>query len=175
MTARSGGVVVPDGVAAGAYPLSAAQYGIWFAQQRDVHTSYTVAQSIEVRGDLDTELLTAALVAAGHEFESFVLRLIEVGGRPFQVVDHSIDLSLQLIDLRASADPVTAARDWMRRDYTAPLDVLHDRLARGAVLRTGDQHYPVVLPASPCRPGRVRRDDDLPPHRRAVHSRRTGA
>ena len=133
--------VLADPLPAEAFPLSAAQYGLWMAYQLDPDISLSVAQCVEVDGELDVALLSQAYATAGHEFETFAVRLIAVGGRPYQLVDHTLDQSVDLIDMRAHRDPVTTAYEWMERDYTRPLDVLHDRLTRSVVLRTGDRHY----------------------------------
>ena len=116
--------VVADPLLGEAFPLSAAQYGVWLAYRLDPDISLSIAQCIDVRGKLDVGVLRQAYGAAGREFETFAVRLVEVDGRPYQLVDHSLDVSVDLIDLRAHADPVTAAHEWMERDYTEPLDVL---------------------------------------------------
>ncbi|MBJ8342866.1 amino acid adenylation domain-containing protein, partial [Antrihabitans sp. YC3-6] len=123
------------------FPLSAAQHGIWLAYKLDPEISLSVAQCVEVCGDLDVALLNWAYATAGREFEAFAVRIIDVGGRPHQIVDHSLDVSVELIDVRSCTDPVAAAHDWMEQDYTAPLDVVGDRLIRSAALWTGNQHY----------------------------------
>ncbi|HEY5853354.1 MAG TPA: amino acid adenylation domain-containing protein, partial [Aldersonia sp.] len=139
--ARDDRGVVAETVPGDAFPLSRAQHGIWLAYRLDPSTSLSIAQCVEVHGEFDFELLSRACSVAGHEFETFVVRLVEVDGRPYQIVDHSLDLSTALIDLRSEADPVAAADEWMRRDYTAALDPLRDRLIRSVVLQTGNRDY----------------------------------
>lgn len=74
--------VVTDAVPENAFPLSPAQSSIWLAYQLNPGTSQSIAQCIEVHGELDLELLNRAYVSAGHEFETLAVRLIEVGGLP---------------------------------------------------------------------------------------------
>lgn len=61
---------------AGAFPLSAVQRSMWFAQQLHPTVPYFIAQYIEFHGDLDMQLLSRAAVEAAHEFESPFLRLM---------------------------------------------------------------------------------------------------
>ena len=130
-----------SGVPAGAFPLSAAQRGIWFAQHLAGSAPISIAQYVEVIGALDVAALSAASVRSGREFGSGFLRLIEVDGVPFQLVDESLSGEPAYIDMRGEADPDAAAQDWMRAEFTAPLHILRDRVVNAAVLQIGDNHY----------------------------------
>lgn len=125
---------------AGAFPLSAAQRGIWFAQHLAGDTPVNIAQYVDITGDLDLDALESAARAVGREFGTGFLRILEEDGHPFQTVVHTGE-RLTVVDLRGEADPVAAARDWMERDYTAPVDMCTDRLAVTAVLRVGDNRW----------------------------------
>lgn len=129
------------GAPEGAFPLTSAQRGIWFAQQLDHEVPVTIAQYVELHGDLDLDLLTTAGRTAGQEFRSGYLRLAEIDGLPYQFVDRSLADDLTVVDLRAEPDPAAAARDWMHREYRAPIDMYRDRLVVSAVLRLGDSHW----------------------------------
>ncbi|WP_406230182.1 amino acid adenylation domain-containing protein [Nocardia sp. NBC_01009] len=126
---------------AGPFPLSAAQRGIWFAQQVAGSVPISMAQYIEIIGDIDLDAMIAASCRAGREFGTGYLRLIEIDGTPYQTVDPTMETEPAIIDLRAKPDPMRAAREWMRADYTAPLDLLRDRLVKGAGLRIGDDTW----------------------------------
>ncbi|MDV7356861.1 amino acid adenylation domain-containing protein [Rhodococcus oxybenzonivorans] len=123
------------------FPLSAAQYEAWLAQQLAPDVPLCIAQYVELHGTLDVDLLMSATVAAADEFGSPFLRLIEVEGRPFQLVDPSTDRSIGLVDFRGEVDPEDAARRWMRADCATPIDLTHDRLVESSILRVGDEHY----------------------------------
>ncbi|MDV7278362.1 non-ribosomal peptide synthetase, partial [Rhodococcus oxybenzonivorans] len=123
------------------FPLSSAQRGMWLAQRLTPEVPLCIAQYVEVHGPLDVALLDEASVTAAREFHSPYLRIFEVDGEPFQVVDPTLELSTEYVDLRAAADPVAAAHTWMEDDYTRPLDPEADMLAASAVLHVGDQHY----------------------------------
>ncbi|MGW6333102.1 amino acid adenylation domain-containing protein [Nocardia rhamnosiphila] len=134
-TARSGTTV------GNPVPLSAGQRGLWLAQQLRPDIPISEAQYIELHGDLDIELLRRSLLRAGHEFQSGYLRLVENGGEPQQLYDPYLASTGPILDMRGEPDPVAAGLQWMRREYTAPLDILRDRLFAGALLQVGDRHY----------------------------------
>ncbi|MEU7628825.1 amino acid adenylation domain-containing protein [Nocardia sp. NPDC049220] len=129
------------GLPDGAFPLSAAQRGIWFAQHIAGDTPISIAQYVELTGHIDLDLLARAARQAGREFGTGYLRLIEVDGHPFQVVDSTLDDSLTSIDFRDAADPEAAAHAWMRAEYEAPLELARDRLVRVAMLRIGADRW----------------------------------
>jgi len=60
-----GPVLVDDERQAG-FPLSSAQRGIWFAQHLLGDIPLTIAQYIDVHGDLDTEAFADAGAATGR-------------------------------------------------------------------------------------------------------------
>ncbi|MEU1544735.1 amino acid adenylation domain-containing protein [Nocardia sp. NPDC005745] len=126
---------------AGAFALSAAQRGIWFAQHVAGDTPISIAQYVELNGPIDLDLLARSARQAGREFGTGYLRLIEVEGHPFQFVDTTLDDSLETLDFRSEPDPEAAARAWMRGEYEAPLELTRDRLVRIAMLRVGAQRW----------------------------------
>ncbi|MCD5421042.1 non-ribosomal peptide synthase/polyketide synthase [Rhodococcus pyridinivorans] len=134
--ANAQGIVPP-----GAFPLSPAQLGMWFAQHVDPTVPANIAQYVELEGDLDRDLLRAASVRAAHEMGSGFLRFIEVDAQPYQLVDPTLEESVGYEDLRGEPDPRQAALDWMRDDRSRPVDVLRDRLISATVLRIGDRRY----------------------------------
>ncbi|GAF46261.1 hypothetical protein RW1_030_00010, partial [Rhodococcus wratislaviensis NBRC 100605] len=138
----SGDVTTEGRIPDGAFPLSAAQQGMWFAQQLDPDVPVTIAQCVELVGALDVALLSESMITAGRELGSAFLRLVEVDGVPYQLVDPTLEASVRFVDLQHEPDPRAAAKEWMRQEYTAPLDVCRDRLTTSAVLRIGlNRHY----------------------------------
>ncbi|MTK33591.1 amino acid adenylation domain-containing protein, partial [Nocardia seriolae] len=123
------------------FPLSAAQQGIWYAQQLTGPTPITNALCIDLRGDLDVELLLASFWRVAGEFGAARLRVIETGTGPVQVADRPLDEPVRFQDLRSEADPIAAAHDWMRAEYRRPVDLQRDRLVTTAVLRVADRHW----------------------------------
>ncbi|MEV6101923.1 amino acid adenylation domain-containing protein [Nocardia sp. NPDC051981] len=129
----------PDSSAA--FALSAAQRGIWFAQQLAGDTPVSIAQYVELTGPVDVQLLADATRRAGREFGTGYLRLTEIDELPWQLVDTTLDDTIDTVDLSGAPDPVAAARAWMHAEYTAPLDLTRDRLCLIAMLRLGPDHW----------------------------------
>ncbi|WP_233434674.1 non-ribosomal peptide synthetase [Nocardia yamanashiensis] len=124
-----------------AFELSAAQRGIWFAQQVAGDTPISIAQYVEFSGDVDIAVLARAVRQAGSEFGTGGLRLVETGGVPCQVVDPGLDIDVELVDLGGRPDADAAARAWMRAEYAAPLDLYADRLIRVVLLRLDEESW----------------------------------
>ncbi|AVL26553.1 putative non-ribosomal peptide synthetase [Nocardia brasiliensis NBRC 14402] len=129
------------GLPEGAFPLSAAQRGIWFAQHIAGDTPISIAQYVELRGPIELDLLARAARQAGREFGTGYLRLVEVAGQPFQFVDPTLDDNLITLDLRGEPDPEAAAHAWMRAEYNAPLELTRDRLVRVVMLRLAEDRW----------------------------------
>ncbi|MEV6767679.1 non-ribosomal peptide synthase/polyketide synthase [Nocardia sp. NPDC051030] len=123
------------------FPLTPGQLGLWYAQLLEPEVPSNVAEYLDVRGELDHTVLEQAHLEAFRETESIMVRVLEVDGEPRQMVDPRLPVSIPLIDLREAADPIAAAHDWMRADFTAPVDLLADRLFGGALLRVADRRY----------------------------------
>ncbi|WP_157514135.1 non-ribosomal peptide synthetase, partial [Nocardia concava] len=123
------------------FPLSAAQQGIWYAQQLTGSNPITNALCIDLRGELDVELLMASFWQVAGEFGAARLRVIETEDGPRQVVDRPLDEPTRLLDLRGESDPVAAAQDWMRDEYSRPIDLQRDRLIATVVLRVEDDRW----------------------------------
>ncbi|WP_454195914.1 amino acid adenylation domain-containing protein [Nocardia sp. Marseille-Q1738] len=137
LSAKDTDTTLPDG----AFALSAAQRGIWFAQHVAGDTPISIAQYVELNGPMDVDLLARSARQAGREFGTGYLRLVEVEGHPFQFVDTTLDDSLDIIDFRAEPDPEAAAQAWMRAEYETPLELTRDRLVRIAMLRVGAERW----------------------------------
>ncbi|MEU4345711.1 condensation domain-containing protein, partial [Nocardia sp. NPDC023852] len=132
---------VPEVPATQPVPLSAGQRGLWLAQQLSPDVPICEAQYIELHGDVDSDLLRATSIQAGHEFQSGYLRLVLIDGEPHQLFDPALDSTGPVIDMRGEPDPMAAGLQWMRREYTTPLDMSRDRLVASALLQVGDRHY----------------------------------
>ncbi|MBU3063590.1 amino acid adenylation domain-containing protein [Nocardia sp. NEAU-G5] len=128
-----------SGMSDGAFALSAAQQGIWFAQQLAGDMPISIAQFAELIGPVDTEMAANAGRQAGREFGTGYVRLIEAENRLIQVVDTTLYEGYIVLDLRHEKNPEAAAYAWMRAEYSAPLDLLGDRLISSALLRLSDE------------------------------------
>ncbi|MFF9023612.1 amino acid adenylation domain-containing protein [Streptomyces eurythermus] len=120
-------------------PLSMAQQGVWFAHQLDPSgRRYNCGECIDIRGDLDPEVLRRAWARLCSEAE--VLRVTSVGedGEGLrQYVSAAPPKTPPLVDLRDSADPEEAARKWMDADLATSVDLEKGPLSHAVVFRLG--------------------------------------
>ncbi|MGB7383177.1 MAG: amino acid adenylation domain-containing protein, partial [Rhodococcus sp. (in: high G+C Gram-positive bacteria)] len=114
---------------------------MWFAQHVDPSVPANIAQYVELRGDLDRDLLQRVSSEAAMEMQSGFVRIVEVDSEPHQFVDPTLEDPLGYVDLRNESDPDRAAQEWMRADYSAPIDILRDRLIAATVLHLEDDRY----------------------------------
>ncbi|WP_324290183.1 non-ribosomal peptide synthetase [Gordonia sp. SL306] len=131
---ESGAELVP-------FALTAAQRGMWFAENLSADYSVTVAQYLDIRDKdrpLDRDLFREAVVENAHERESAFTRIVEVNGVPMQIVDQGLDNDLDFLDFRDHADPVGAALRWMNDDYQQHMDLRRDHLVVSTLIRVAD-------------------------------------
>ncbi|MEU7220071.1 amino acid adenylation domain-containing protein [Nocardia iowensis] len=123
------------------FVLSPAQTALWYAQRIRPDVPLTIAQYVEIRGDLDVGRLLYAIERFGAETQVGQVRLLEIDGIPHQVVDSTRRPGWARVDLRAEADPHAAAVRWMNEHASSPIDLERDPLTTNVVLRTGDSDY----------------------------------
>ncbi|PRX06025.1 UNVERIFIED_ORG: amino acid adenylation domain-containing protein, partial [Actinomadura viridilutea] len=123
-------------------PLSAAQRGVWYAQQLTPATPIHIAQYIEIEGPVDHALLDRVARVAAHEAEALHVRLTERDGEPRQILGPDPTATIPLVDLSGEPDPRAAAEAWMRARMAEPLPLDADRLYATALLRLSpDLHW----------------------------------
>ncbi|MBF6136514.1 amino acid adenylation domain-containing protein [Nocardia otitidiscaviarum] len=123
------------------FALSPAQSALWYAQRIRPDIPLTIAQYVEIHGDLDVGRLLYAIERFGSETQVGHVRLAEIDGIPHQVVDPSWRPGWARIDLRAEPDPRAAALTWMNEHASSAIDIEHDPLTINVVLRVGDSEY----------------------------------
>ncbi|MGW7086042.1 amino acid adenylation domain-containing protein [Streptomyces sp. NPDC054871] len=127
-------------------PLTAAQAEIWFDEQFATGPlAYNMADYIDLRGPLDTELLGRALQRLGHEAEGLRVQFVEEEGAPGQIVRPLAQLPLKSFDFSAESDPLGAAVQWMRADHADPLKVTDFPLFRGALIKLDAERHLLYL------------------------------
>ncbi|MFC7342285.1 amino acid adenylation domain-containing protein [Saccharopolyspora griseoalba] len=115
----------------GQLPLSAAQAGIWFAQQLDQENPiFNTAERVEIRGAVDPELFADALRRVVREAETLRIRVVD-GEEPGQVVEELDAVELPVLDFSGEADPDARAQDWIRADMRAPVHLTRSRAEGG--------------------------------------------
>lgn len=91
-------------------PLAGAQPGIWFAHQveGECSSSYNVARSMHITGELDEILFTDAVRRTLLEVDTLGFRFGEVGGEPMQWPATNTRQSLEVLDIRESGSDIAA-------------------------------------------------------------------
>ncbi|MCX4092842.1 non-ribosomal peptide synthetase [Nocardia sp. alder85J] len=123
------------------FALSPAQTALWYAQRIHPEVPLTIAQYVEIHGDLDVGRLLYAVERFGAEAQVGLVRLLEIDGVPHQLIDPARRSGWARLDLRHESDPRAAARRWMTAHAGASMDLERDPLIFHAVLRLGEQDY----------------------------------
>jgi amino acid adenylation domain-containing protein len=123
-------------------PLSAAQLGVWIAQELSPGTAiYNIAEYIEIHGPIDPILFETALRQVVGETQTLHLRFEEAEDGPRQLIGAVPDWSFQIIDVSAEADPREAAESWMRTDMARPVDPKLEVPFGHTLFRFGSDHF----------------------------------
>ncbi|WP_433560963.1 amino acid adenylation domain-containing protein [Nocardia sp. CA-151230] len=123
------------------FALSPAQSALWYAQRIRPDIPLTIAQYVEIHGDLDVGRLLYAIERYGAESQCGHVRLLEIDGVPHQLVDFHWRPGWARYDLRAETDPRAAALAWMNEHASSPIDIERDPLTTNVVLRVGDSDW----------------------------------
>lgn len=123
-------------------PLGAAQEALWYTQQALGETPLTIAQYIDISGDLESETLRSAAAAVGRVIGTTISRVNMDEGRPvLHIADDASSAAFEVIDLRTEGDPIGAAHTMMGQWCVAPLSLDTDRLVRSVLFRVGDRRW----------------------------------
>ncbi|MET9200711.1 amino acid adenylation domain-containing protein [Gordonia sp. NPDC003585] len=123
--------------------MTAAQRGIYYAQQIDPDVPMSVVAYAEFRDDVDAEIMRAAVAATSTETQSGLLRLVDdLDGddEPRVLVDHDRPIALGTRDFSDAADPRAAALAWMDEHRSKSTDLFTDPLLETYLLRVGPRH-----------------------------------
>ncbi|WP_084530632.1 non-ribosomal peptide synthetase [Nocardia miyunensis] len=123
------------------FALSPAQTALWYAQRIRPDVPLTIAQYVEIHGDLDVGRLLYAIERFGAEAQVGQVRLVEIDGVPHQLIDPSVRPGWARVDLRHEADPRAAALRWMNDHASSQIDLERDPLTTNVVLRIGEFDY----------------------------------
>ncbi|WP_235831409.1 non-ribosomal peptide synthetase [Gordonia zhaorongruii] len=122
-------------------PLTAAQRGIYYAQQIDPHVPMSVAAFVEFHGEVESSRLDRAVADTTAETESGLLRLIRNGeDEPTVLVDTDRVIELGQRDFSYHDDPAAAARQWMDEHRSRVPDLFTDPLLQTYLLTLGPAH-----------------------------------
>ncbi|OZG29165.1 hypothetical protein BH683_010890 [Williamsia sp. 1138] len=121
--------------------LTRAQRALWSAQQAMPLCPINIAEYVELTGDIDPELLRTVTQEVGRQTGIAFTRFEQTSSGIEQVIDHDLSGDITVSDLRGESEPMNAAQEWMRADYTRPVDLFTDRLMASAILRVADDRW----------------------------------
>ncbi|MEU4210579.1 amino acid adenylation domain-containing protein [Streptomyces sp. NPDC026206] len=123
-------------------PLTAAQSGMWLAQQVNPdNPMYSIAECVEMSGPLDPVLFESALRRTVTEAETLRIRFLPGTDGPLQVVVPDLDWRLHTLDVSGHPDPAAAAEEWMLARTTTPVDLENGPLFTfGLITLAADRH-----------------------------------
>ncbi|MFI7382189.1 amino acid adenylation domain-containing protein [Streptomyces sp. NPDC049813] len=106
--------------------LTAAQESLWFAHQLSpLGSDFTIAEYVDVEGELDLDTLRRSVALVTRETEALRTTIIDdpSGSTAGQLVHRDAVLDVSFVDLSARANGEAEARQAMRLDLSAPIDV----------------------------------------------------
>ncbi|MFF2144926.1 amino acid adenylation domain-containing protein [Kitasatospora sp. NPDC058190] len=122
--------------------LTAAQYGMWLAQQVDPENPmYSIAECVEMSGRIDPVLFEEALRRVVQEAEALRIRFLPGPDGPEQTVVAGLDWTLHTPDVSGRPDPRAAAEDWMLARVRTPVDLAEGPLFTFALIRVAEDRY----------------------------------
>lgn len=121
-------------------PLTAAQRGIFYAQQIDPDVPMSVCAFVEFHGYIDAELLDRAVRETSVETQAALLRLVHRSDdeEPAVVVDLDRPIRLGRRDFSDAVDPRAAAVAWMDEHRSQSIDLFTDPLLATYLLTLGE-------------------------------------
>ncbi|MET8091481.1 amino acid adenylation domain-containing protein [Micromonospora sp. NPDC005220] len=103
-------------------PLTAAQHGMWLAQQVDPdNPMYSIAECVEIAGEINAGLFEVALRRVVDEAETLRVRLGHGPDGPVQSVVENLDWPLHRADFSADDDPAARVEEWMLARVREPV------------------------------------------------------
>ncbi|MCD9194675.1 non-ribosomal peptide synthetase [Streptomyces albireticuli] len=128
------------------FPLTAYQRDIWFSETLSPDSAqYSIALRERFSGDVDPDLLTAAVRHVLAHNDALRIRCGSTDGLPHQWVEPE-EPQLSVVDLRAEADPEAACLARAEDSRSRRLPVMGGRLYRAELLRASDTvvHFQLV-------------------------------
>ncbi|MFD3939575.1 amino acid adenylation domain-containing protein, partial [Streptomyces sp. NPDC058611] len=124
------------------WPLTAAQAGMWFAQQLDSQNPIACwSEYVRIEGPLDVRLFEESLLRVLDEADALRVRITVAQDGPQQTRDSETDLRLFFFDLADQADPFSVAEQWMRAENDRVMDLSRGPLVTEALFRLAPDEY----------------------------------
>ena len=131
-----------------ALPLSFSQERLWFLQQLEPESAaYHIAGALKLTGPLDAGAVAQAFQALVQRHEALRTNFHEEDGRAVQRIHTSVNLPLQVRDLRdlSTVDQDAAVRQASMAATREPFDLSRGPLLRVALWRLGDDVHRLLL------------------------------
>lgn len=130
----------------GPAPLSFVQERIWYLAQIDPESAaYSIPVALRLRGALDVAALARAVARLPARHESLRTRFVTDEGRPSQVVDDAVSLTVARSDVAAATSPAAAARTRVDALLAEPFDLGTAPLVRAEIVRLGVDDHVLAL------------------------------
>ncbi|HEX8148210.1 MAG TPA: amino acid adenylation domain-containing protein [Pyrinomonadaceae bacterium] len=130
-------------------PLSYAQQRLWFLDQWQKGLPvYNVTSAVRLRGRLDVEALERTLREVVRRHESLRTTFdLDEGGRPVQVVNEGLSVTLTLVDLTGlpGGEREQEARRQATLEARRPFDLARGPLLRPTLWRLGEEEHIALL------------------------------
>ncbi|WP_237668880.1 non-ribosomal peptide synthetase [Rhodococcus sp. BS-15] len=114
---------------------------IYLAQQLAPDVPFTIAQYVEIHGDIDPSVLIRATDIACRRLESPAVRIGLHDGVPYQWADLRVPYAMIYRDFRDRDNPIEDAQRYMDEQYRRPVDLVRDQLISSDIIQVGDEHY----------------------------------
>ncbi|MGW5072877.1 amino acid adenylation domain-containing protein [Rhodococcus sp. NPDC004095] len=124
-----------------AYPVTAAQRSIYFGHQLDsVGHLYNTGMYTETVGEFDLDRVLTSIKGVLDQAETLHVNFdVDPDGVLVQIPRADRDWQVEVLDLRAEADPEAASAAWMQSAMATPVDLATDLLFTFAVHLLGDE------------------------------------
>ncbi|WP_249255156.1 condensation domain-containing protein, partial [Xanthomonas translucens] len=129
-------------------PLSFTQQRLWFLAQLDAQAdlAYLMPNGLRLHGQLDRHALRQALDRIVARHETLRTRIALHNDEPVQLIAaDNVGFPLREHDLSACADPERQAQHHAEQETQTPFDLAHDTLARGQLLRLGEDDHVLLV------------------------------
>nr|WP_314145613.1 non-ribosomal peptide synthetase [uncultured Rhodococcus sp.] len=114
---------------------------IYLAQQLAPEVPFTIAQYVEIRGEIDPSVLIRATDIACRQLESPAVRIGVDDGHPYQWSDLRVPYAMIYRDFTDRDHPIEDAQRYMDEQYRQPVDLVRDQLIASEIIQVGTCHY----------------------------------
>lgn len=128
------------------YPLSAAQHQMWLLAQRLPGLPlFGMPGALRASGPLDIALLERTFAVLTRRHEALRTRIEATDGVPEQIVEPTVDIAVETVDLSGEPDPSAACERAVAAAAREPFALDSAPLLRVIVHRTADDEHVIFL------------------------------